>query len=116
MQEGLAGACTKSELGLRPIYHQKQERSNGHLFITVLAYQLAQVIRRRLREQQEHRSWCSPREILAGQQRVTTSFRRADGSTLHVRKATVAEPEQRALYQALGVDPAPGGVKKLVVA
>ena len=29
---------------------------------------------------------------------------------------TVAEPEQRALYQALGVDPAPGGVKKLVVA
>ena len=106
----------KSELGLRPIYHQKQERSNGHLFITVLAYQLVQVIRRRLREQQEHRSWCSLREILAGQQRVTASFRRADGSTLHVRKATVAEPEQRALYQALGVDPAPGGVKKLVVA
>lgn len=30
----------KSELGLRPIYHQKQRRSNGHLFITVLAYQL----------------------------------------------------------------------------
>ena len=106
----------KSELGLRPIYHQKQERSNGHLFITVLAYQLVQVIRRRLREQQEHRSWCSLREILAGQQRVTASFRRADGSTLHVRKATVAEPEQRALYEALGVDPAPGGVKKLVVA
>ena len=106
----------KSELGLRPIYHQKQQRSNGHLFITVLAYQLVQVIRRRLREQREHRSWCSLREILAGQQRVTASFRRADGSTLHVRKATVAEPEQRALYEALGVDPAPGGVKKLVVA
>ena len=106
----------KSELGLRPIYHQKQERSNGHLFITVLAYQLVQVIRRRLREQQEQRSWCSLREVLAGQQRVTASFRRADGSTLHVRKATAAEPEQRALYDALGVDPAPGGVKKLVVA
>ena len=26
----------KSELGLRPIFHQKQHRSNGHLFITVL--------------------------------------------------------------------------------
>ena len=49
------------------------------------------------------------------QQRVTASFRRADGSTLHVRKA-MAEPEQRALYEALAVDPAPGGVKKLVVA
>ena len=30
----------KSELGLRPIFHQKQRRSNAHLFITVLAYQL----------------------------------------------------------------------------
>ena len=97
----------KSELGLCPIYHQTQERSNGHLFITVLAYQLMQVIRRRLREQRENRSWSCLREILAGQQRVTVSFRRAAGSTLHVRKATVAVPEQRALYDALGVDAAP---------
>ena len=36
----------KSELGLRPIYHQKQHRSNGHLFITVLAYQLVPQRRR----------------------------------------------------------------------
>ena len=28
-------------------FHQKPHRSNGHLFITVLAYQLVQVIRRR---------------------------------------------------------------------
>ena len=88
----------KSELGLRPIYHQKQHRSNGHLFITVLAYQLVQVIRRRLREHGEHSSWHSLRSILAGQHRVTATFRRADGRVLHVRKATVAEPEQRALY------------------
>ena len=90
----------KSELGLRPIYHQKQHRSNGHLFITVLAYQLVQVIRRRLREHGEHSSWHSLRSILAGQHRVTATFRRADGRVLHVRKATVAEPEQRALYDA----------------
>ena len=106
----------KSELGLRPIYHQKQHRSNGHLFITVLAYQLVQVIRRRLREQGEHSSWATLRSILGGQQRVTCSFRRDDGSTLHVRKATQAEPDQRAIYDALGVDPAPGGIKKMVVA
>ena len=106
----------KSELGLRPIYHQKQHRSNGHLFITVLAYQLVQVIRRRLGEHGEHSSWQTLRRILAGQQRVTCSFRRDDGSTLHVRKATLAEPDQRAIYDALGVDPAPGGVKKMVVA
>ena len=106
----------KSELGLRPIFHQKQHRSNGHLFITVLAYQLVQVIRRRLREQGEHSSWQTLRSMLGGQQRVTCSFRRQDGSTLHVRKATRAEPDQGAIYDALGVDPEPGGIKKLVVA
>ncbi len=106
----------KSELGLRPIYHQKQDRSNGHLFITVLAYQLVQVIRRLLGAQGEHSSWQTLRSILGAQQRVTCTFRRADRSTLHVRKATQAEPDQRAIYDALGVDPSPGGVKKLVVA
>ncbi|WP_300988882.1 transposase [Thiocapsa sp.] len=39
----------KSELGLRPVYHQTAERAEGHLFITVLAYQFVQIIRRRLR-------------------------------------------------------------------
>ena len=106
----------KSELGLRPIFHQKQHRSNGHLFITVLAYQLVQVIRRHLGARGEHSSWHTLRSILAGQQRVTCTFRCADGGTLHVRKATRAEPAQRAIYDALGVDPAPGGTRKMVVA
>ena len=30
----------KAELGLRPIYHHKPRRADGHLFITVIAYQL----------------------------------------------------------------------------
>ena len=80
----------KSELGLRPIFHQKEHRSKGHLFITVLAYQLVQVIRRRLGEQGEHSSWPTLRSILAGQQRVTATFRCADGRTLHVAAMTGA--------------------------
>jgi len=34
---------------------------------------------------------------------------------LHVRKATRAEPEQMAIYRALKVNPAPGGVSKTIV-
>jgi transposase len=40
----------KSELGLRRIFHHKEVRADGHLFITVLAYQFVQLIRRRLHE------------------------------------------------------------------
>ena len=105
----------KSELGLRPIYHHKSLRAEGHLFITVVAYQLVQIVRKRLRERGEHASWTTLRRVLAGQQRVTATFRRADGRALHVRKATRAEPRQRAIYAALGIDPSPGGVQKTIV-
>ena len=105
----------KSELGLRPIYHHKPRRADGHLFITVIAYQLVQVIRTRLREHGNPASWTTLRRILDGQQRVTATFRRPDGRTLHVRTATQAEPEQRNIYDALGVDPHPGGVRKTLI-
>jgi transposase len=105
----------KSELGLRPIFHHKEERADAHLFITVLAYQFVQLIRRRLHEQGIKDSWVSLRETLNGQVRVTATFRRPDGRALHVRKATQAEPAQRQIYQALSLDPSPGGVSKMIV-
>ena len=105
----------KSELGLRPIFHHKQHRSDGHLFITVIAYQLVQIIRRRLAALGETASWTTLRRILQGQHRVTATFRRKNGRTLHVRKATQAELQQIEIYNALGLNPAPGGTKKLTV-
>ena len=74
--------------------------ADGHLFLTVIAYQLVQVIRSRLRAHGEHASCCA---APSKGRRVTATFRRPDGRTLHVRTATHAEPEQRALYDALGV-------------
>jgi len=105
----------KSELGLRPVFHQKDDRTEGHLLITVLAYQLVQAIRHKLSAQGEHLSWSSLRAILAVQQRVTATFRQRDGRTLHVRKTTVAEPALRKLYDILAIDAAPGGVQKHTV-
>lgn len=109
--------CFKSDLGFRPIFHSKEERADSHLFITVLAYQLVQLIRRCLKESDinANSSWRTLREIMSSQCRVTASFRRADGKALHVRKATRAEPEQMTIYRALKVNPAPGGISKTIV-
>ena len=65
----MVGSMLKSELGLRPIYHRKPARADGHLFITVIAYQLVQVIRTRLRARREHARWTTLRRVLEGQQR-----------------------------------------------
>jgi transposase len=105
----------KSELGLRPVFHSKEERAEGHLFITVLAYQAVQVLRRRLKEHGIHLSWSGLRNIFSIQQRVTATFKHQDGRTLHVRKATVPEANLKELYDALGITVSPGGVQKLVV-
>jgi Transposase DDE domain len=104
----------KSELGLRPVFHSKEVRSDGHLFITVLAYQCVQVLRTQLKAAGIHDSWSSLRKTLSVQQRITASLRRKDGRTVHVRKSTVAEPSLMAIYDALAIDSAPGGTKKLI--
>ena len=105
----------KSELGLRPVFHHKEDRADGHLFITVLAYQCVQVIRTKLKESGIKDSWATLRKTLQVQRRTTTSMRRSDGRTVHVRKTSKAEPALMRVYQALGINAAPGGVRKLVV-
>ena len=105
----------KSELGLRPVFHHKETRSDGHLFITVLAYQFVQIIRHRLHKHDITGSWNSLRKIFSKQQRITAVFRRTDGRTLHVRKTSRAEPAHLEIYRALGVNPSPGSTKKMIV-
>ena len=105
----------KSELGMRPVYHQLEERCDGHLFITVLAYQAVQVIRRKLAERGIHESWASLRETLGQQCRITATFKQRDGKTLHIRQATRPEEELGDLYTKLGIPPNPGGLQRLTI-
>lgn len=104
----------KTELGLRPVYHSTEERVDGHLFITVLAYQCVQVLRVRLKAAGIHDRWAVLRDTLAVQHRVTASFRQSDGGTLNVRKSTLAEPNLMKIYRTIGVTPSPGGMRKFI--
>lgn len=102
----------KSELGLRPVHHRTPRRCEGHLFITVLAYQAVQLVRRRLAEAGVRESWTSLRKTLSVQRRVTSRFRQRDGRTLHVRKTTRPEPRHREILDILGLPDNPGGTRK----
>ncbi|HSP63565.1 MAG TPA: IS1634 family transposase [Pyrinomonadaceae bacterium] len=104
----------KSELGLRPIFHHKEARGDGHLFISVLAYQFVQIIRTRLAQRGMHDSWASLRQILRVQRRTTSRFATRGGHILSVRKASRPETELAQLYDTLGLDHNPGGLEKLI--
>ena len=73
----------KTELGLRPVYHQKEERVTGHLFIALLAYHLVHTLRYQLKQQGIHLSWNSIRNIMSTQQRMTITLPTED-KTIHL--------------------------------
>lgn len=107
--------CLKSELGLRPNFHQKTDRVSGHLFISVLAYHLVHTIRHQLKAAGIHFSWEGIRRQLAGQNRITVQLKRADGKTIHIRKTTRAEQRQQIIYDALGISTHPGQTEKSII-
>ncbi len=85
------------------------------MFLTVLAYQAVQLIRRKLKQHGEHSSWTTLRTILATQRRVTTTIQCANGQTLHLRRTTPPEEQLQALYQSLGIAELPGKTSKIVL-
>ena len=105
----------KSELGMRPVYHQKTHRVEGHIFITLLAYNLVHQIRRRLKEQGIDYSWDRIRATMSTQVRITTSLRGEGGEQIHVRKSCRPSADQQVLLRALGLDWLPGRTEKTVV-
>ena len=105
----------KSELGLRPVFHQKTKRVSGHLFITILAYHLVHTIRVQLKEKEIHTSGSDLRKQLQGQNRTTGMMKCQDGTTLHIRKSTRPEPRQQEIYDAMNLSWSPGRTIKKIV-
>ena len=105
----------KTDLGLRPVFHQIDRRVEGHLFISVLAYHFVHALRLQLKAQGIDDSWQTLRETLATQQRVTATLQRRDGRAVHVRKATRPEPQHQKISEILGLSPNPGGTHRVLV-
>ena len=105
----------KSELGLRPVYHQSEYRCDGHLFITVLAYHVLHSIRLKLKSHGITHSWSTIRSRLATHYRVTTSMKRSDGKMLYVRKTAKPEECHTIIYDALGLPRRPGKISKALL-
>jgi len=104
----------KTDLGLRPVFHHKEERVTGHLFITLLAYHLVHTLRHQLKQLGIHLSWESIRNIMSTQQRLTINLPTDDHKTIHLRTTTQAEVRHKQLYGALSIQPDPIGKFKTI--
>ena len=97
----------KSELGMRPVYHQLEHRIDGHIFITLLAYHVLHTIRYVLKQHGINNSWDGIRNIMAMQFRTTTTMDLEKGGVVKVRKTSRATAEQAHIYRILGIDAHP---------
>ena len=95
----------KSEIGLRPIWHAKQDRIRAHLFIAVLAYHGVHLLRCRLGAQGMHDSWETIRHKLANWMRLTTTLVTAGGERIECRQDSRPDQAAAALARAAGVQP-----------
>lgn len=109
--------CMKSSLGLRPNFHQKEHRADAHLFISVLAYHILNIVEYRLRAAGIHLSWASVRDIMETHERITISFmtRTEDGESKNfIRLNSKLTSEQLEIYRFLRLPPIPLPRKKMV--
>src|SRR6516162_6582395 len=80
--------CLKSELGIRPIYHQLEHRVEAHILVAFLAYCLSVTLRHRL---EAHAPGLTPRAVLeklASIQMLDVSFPTTDGRCLTLPRYT----------------------------
>lgn len=91
----------KSSLGMRPVYHQKEKRVDGHLWITILAYTLIQDILYRLRAKGITHNWETILTQFNSRVRVSMRAKTNTPSVIHLRTTTEAEQFHLHIYKAL---------------
>jgi hypothetical protein len=107
--------CLKGHLGLRPVYHQKEARSDSHLFITLLAYHLMQSILYQLEEKEIYFSWEKLRKCMSTQVRITTTFLTKEGKKIHIRSTSNPEAFHKTIYSALKIESKPLKKTKTII-
>jgi transposase len=93
--------CLKTDLEIRPIHHIKDENTEAHLFLGIVAYQLVHAIRSALKQKGIHHCWSRIRNIMSSQGIVTTRMKLENKDSLVLRNVTRPNMEQSKIYSAL---------------
>lgn len=91
----------KTDLNLRPIYHQTDLRSEAHLFFGLLAYWVVNNIRLQLKRSGINHYWKEIVRIMSTQKAVTTEGTNVLGEKVVLRICSDPPPNARKLYQTL---------------
>jgi len=93
----------KSELGTRPIHHQRDDRVESHLFISVLAYSILKSITYTLGKKRCKKTWTSIKFILSTHIRSSIFISDIKGHRHHFRQTGLPEAEAKGIFRMLKI-------------
>lgn len=94
----------KDDLQLRPIYHQREQRIEAHIFVAFLAYCLHVTLRARLKPLAPGLTPRAVLDRLAAVQMLDVHFPTTDGRTLILSRYTELNAHQKLLVKQLNLD------------
>ncbi len=94
----------KGDLAIRPIYHQRDERIEAHIFIAFVAYCLQVTLKQRLRALAPGLTPAAVLEKFAAMQMVDVHVPTTDGRQLMLSRYTQPDQDQRLVLQEMKLE------------
>lgn len=106
--------CLKSDLNIRPIHHQNDERIESHIYLTLLAYQLVNTIRHMLKAKDIKHDWSNIVRLM-NTQTLQTIILPTNKKNMHISKPSKPIMEVQEIYNATNCKQTQTTIKKYVV-
>lgn len=106
--------CLKTDLGIRPVHHQKDDRIKSHIYLTILAYQLVNTIRRLLKNKNINHDWKNILRIM-NTQTLQTVVMPTDKKKIHLCTPSKPIDQAKEIYDATKCIETQKAIKKFVV-
>lgn len=94
----------KSDIGVRPVYHHKEERVDAHIFVAFLSYCLQTTLRHKLRQSASGLTAQSVLEELCRIQMLDVTFETQDNRVLLMQRYTEPELEHKLILSHLKME------------
>lgn len=93
--------CLKTDLDIRPIYHQKDDFIEPHIWLGIIAYQVVNYIRAALNGHGITYSWTTIVEKMEAMQSSIVSVNNSHNEKIYVKLCTRPTTDQVAIFDAL---------------
>jgi transposase len=105
----------KTDLSIRPVFHQKDMYTEAHIFLGIMAYVVVSTIRYQLKKSEIHYNWQNIVRIMNTQKLVTSTMNDKNGDKISVRTCSIPTFEARQIYECLKYKHQPFYRKKFVL-